>query len=115
MTHVIYVDEAVSALELECMRWLDADADDDDDWWQKKDVWSKADATMEASMAAVKNAAPKGPMPGAPEEETAFDRIASDAAARAAEPAAAAASTAATGSSSVSFEDFLAQNATNQS
>jgi len=77
MTHVIYVDEAISALELECLRWFDADADDDDDWWQKKDVWTKADTTILSASAAINQTIPTAAMPGVPEGETLFDRLAS--------------------------------------
>lgn len=83
LTHVIYVDKAIDGLELECLRWLEAGEDDDDNWWQKKDIWRSADNTVRSSFENIKSSVPKAPMPGAADEETVFDKLASDEAAKA--------------------------------
>lgn len=106
MTHVIYIDEAVSGLELECLRWIDADSDDDEDWWQKKDVWKRADTTIVGAMKAVVAAVPAASMPGVSGDETAFDKLASEQA-RAKEAASAAKLATEFSTQPVSFEDFL--------
>lgn len=106
MTHVIYVEEAVNGLELECLRWLDADADDDDDWWQKKDVWKKADATIMASMTDINHSTPSAPMPGVDSQDTLFDRLATEQA-KAAERGTADAPLGAASNQPVSFDDFI--------
>lgn len=111
MTHVIYVEEAMKGLELECLRWIDADADDDEDWWQKKDVWKRADSTVVRAMNAAEVAVPTATMPGVAEgEETAFDKIASEQA-RAAAAAAEAKAFKDLNTQPVSFEDFLSGKA----
>lgn len=107
LTHVIYVDKAVDGLELECMRWLDADADDDDDWWQKKDVWAKASPTILNAAAAVDRSVPDRPMPGVASDDTEFDRQVS----AAAQEKQAAASLAATTTLDDDFTAFLGASA----
>jgi hypothetical protein len=76
LTHVVYIDKAIDGLELECMRWLDADADDDDDWWAKKDIWKRATPTIDKSFEDIAASIPKAPMPGVdPKFESAFDVV----------------------------------------
>lgn len=72
-THMIYVDKAVDGLEEAYRQWMDADQDDDEDWWLKKDIWKSADATLQQAALSIVAAVPTAPMPGA-NGETAFDQ-----------------------------------------
>lgn len=76
LTHVIYIDKAVDGLELECLRWLDADEDEDDDWWARKDIWERAAPTVDNAFKQAYTAVPTKPMPGTGGEDTAFDVLA---------------------------------------
>ena len=83
LTHVIYIDKAVDGLELECARWFDADEADDDDWWAKKNIWQRAEPTIDKSFKQLQSTVPVQDMPGVT-AETAFDKSSSAAAAAAA-------------------------------
>jgi hypothetical protein len=72
-THMIYVDKAVDGLEDAYRQWMDADLDDDEDWWLKKEIWKSADTTLQQATRSISASVPTAPMPGV-SGETAFDQ-----------------------------------------
>lgn len=83
--HQVYLDKVIDGLELEALRWMDADENDNEDWWQDKKFWDRSDPALKklANMyshlnAAVNNSVPLVSMPGVDSDKTSFDDIASD-------------------------------------
>ena len=81
LRHVIYVEKAAKALELEWERWCDgAGVDDGEEWWTKEDLWKRLGTGWGSELL-------QGPLPPPPglEKETPFDSAMTQAAAERAE------------------------------
>jgi hypothetical protein len=104
LIHVIYADKAIDGLELECMRWVEAGSDNDDDWWQSDQLWSTMSPTISKYAQEVAASVPKADMPLAqPQPEDEADS-------RGESPAAAASGASSISSGSASedaFDEFL--------
>lgn len=87
LQHIIFIDPAIDGLELEWQRWEESVDDESDDWWLRKDLWKRSDATIAAAMKQVGASVPVTAMPGVSGGggSTAFDDEASERARRDAE------------------------------
>ena len=74
LQHVVYVDKAIDGLQLEWQRWEESSEDEEDDWWTRADIWSRTNATVNASFDRTAAAVPKTPMPGDAGKADAYDR-----------------------------------------
>jgi hypothetical protein len=73
LMHMVFIDKAVDGLELEYARWMEG-TDSDDDWWLREDIWSRSNTAIVEWGKQAASTTPAAPMPGAPAEDTSFDK-----------------------------------------